>query len=304
MRRIRYELGLIGLTLLAGCNSFPFGRGNSQPPAAARVPAEAPSKESILAYLNDNANRVQSVRCKELDIAAKQGLQTVGLRGQVVCQKPRNFRMGANALGAQEVDVGSNDQEFWFWIKRNDPPYLFHCSYDDLARGNIRAQFPFQPEWIMEAMGIAPCGPAENYEVKLNPTTLELVENTRSPQGQPVRKITVINRVPVHGSTPQVTAHILQDARGQEICAAYISEVQIDKTTGAILPRKVRLVCPAEKSEMKLQLDDLIVNDPTIAQATQLFRRPNLTNVESFDLARGRDAGPNGVRHIGQQRMQ
>jgi hypothetical protein len=176
-----------------------------------------------------------------------------------------------------------------------------------MAQGKMRGQFPFQPEWVMEAMGIAPCSPAENYELKVNPTTLELIENARSPQGQPIRKITVINRVPAHGTTPQVTAHILQDARGQEICSAHISEVQIDKTTGAIVPRKVRLVCPAEKSEMKLQLDDLIVNDPTLAQAAQLFRRPKLTNVESFDLASGRDAGPNGtggVRRAGTQRMQ
>lgn len=302
MRHVQLALGLIGLVLLAGCNSVGLTRGGNQPQAA-RAPAEAPSKEAVLAYLNDNASRVQSVRCKELDITAKQGLQSVGLRGQVVCQKPRNFRMGANVLGKQEVDVGSNDQEFWFWLARNDPPYLFHCSYEDFARG-IRAQFPFQPEWIMEAMGIAPCGPAANYELKVNPSTLELIENTRSPQGQPVRKITVISRAPAQGTTPQVTAHILQDAKGQEICSAHVSEVQIDRGTGAILPRKLRLVCPAEKSEMKLQLDEVIVNDASIAQATQLFHRPALANVESFDLARGRDAGPGGVRRINGQRMQ
>src|SRR5262245_12360675 len=166
MRHVGLALGLIGPILLAGCNSFGLMRGGNQQQAA-RPPAEAPTKEAILAYLNDNASRVQSVRCKELDITAKQGMQSVGLRGQVVCQKPRNFRMGANVLGKQEVDVGSNDEEFWFWLARNDPPYLFHCNYVDLARG-IRAQFPFQPEWIMEAMGIAPCGPAAVYELKVH----------------------------------------------------------------------------------------------------------------------------------------
>ncbi len=289
--------------LLAGCNSFPLNKGNPQP--AARVPNEVPPKESILAYLNDNAQRVQSFRCKELDIVAKQGLQSVGLRGQVVCAKPRGFRMSANVLGKQEVDVGSNDQEFWFWVARNEPPYLYHCSYEDLTRG-VRIPFPFQPEWVMEAMGLAQCSPAENYELVPHATTLDLIERTRSPQGQPIRKITVFNRAPATGTQPQVTAHILQDAQGKEICSAHITEVQIDRTTGAIIPRKVRLVCPAEKMEMRLQLDDVTVNDPSIAQAApRLFSRPNLTNVSSFDLARGLDsASPTGVRRIAGQRLQ
>src|SRR5262249_55442599 len=251
MRQFRLELALGGLLLLTGCNSFPMSRGTATQPAP-RTPTAVPSKEDIIGYLNDNAGRVQSVRCKDLDISVRQGIQAFGgLRGQVVCAKPRSFRMGAKVMGKDEVDIGSNDQEFWFWIARNDPPYLYHCSYDDLASGHVRVQFPFQPEWIMEAIGISPCGPAENYDLKVTANTLELVENTRSPQGQPVRKITVINRAPATGTNPQVTAHILQDAQGKEICSAHITEVQFDRNTGAILPRKVRLVCPAEKTELK-----------------------------------------------------
>jgi hypothetical protein len=304
MRHVQLGLGVGTLLMLAGCNSFPLSR-NSNPPPAARVPAEIPSKEAVVAYLNDNAQRVQSVRCKEVDIVAKQGMQSVGLRGQLVCAKPRGFRLIANVLGKPEVDLGSNDQEFWFWVARDESRCLYHCSYDDMARGPVRMPLPFQPEWITEAMGVAPCGPAENYELHVKPTTLELVERARSPQGMPVRKVTVFNRAPAQGAQPQVTAHILQDAQGREICSAHITEVQIDRATGAIIPRKVRLVCPAEKMEMKLQLDEVTVNDPAVAQAApRLFARPQLANVTLYDLARGPEAGPNGVRPIGHLRMQ
>jgi hypothetical protein len=292
-----------GLLLLIGCNTFPLARTTSGP-TAANIPTEVPGKEAILNYLNDNARRVQSVRVKELDIVAKEGMQSVGLRGDLVCAKPRNFRMRANSAMKQEADIGSNDQEFWFWVARNTPPHLYYCSYDDLARG-VRVPFPFQPEWVMEALGIAETGPAENYKLVVKPGMLELVEETRSPQGAPVRKVTLLNRAPAQGTTPQVTAHILQDAQGREICSAHISEVQFDRVTGAILPRKVRLVCPAEKMELKLQLDDCAVNDPTVAQVSgRLFSRPALANVGTFNMARGLDGSPGPVRQIGAQRFQ
>ena len=88
-------------------------------------------------------------------------------------------------IGKEEVQLSSNDQEFWYWIKQSKPPYLFHCSYQDLAEGKVRQMpFPFQPDWLMEALGMGEYGPPENYQLRAGQSTLELVENTRSPQGQ------------------------------------------------------------------------------------------------------------------------
>ncbi len=304
MRHLQLTLGFGAMLLLSGCNSFPWSRGTTPPPQAAQAPTAAPSKESIIAYLNDNAQRVQSVRCKEVDVIAKQGMQSVGLRANMVCSKPRGFRLLVNVAGKSEADIGSNDQEFWFWIARDESKRLYHCSYDDLGKRPVPMPFPFQPEWITEAMGIAPCGPPEKYELVVKGATLELVEQGVSTQGQPVRKVTVIQRAPAHGTQPQVTAHLLQDAQGKEIVSALISEVQIDRTTGAIIPRKVRLVCPAEKMEMQLKLDEVVVNDPAVvAAAPRLFARPQITNVTLFDLARGPDPAT-GVQPIGHQRFQ
>jgi hypothetical protein len=305
MRHVPLALGLGALVTLAGCNSFPLSRGNNQQPPAARVPNEVPAKEAVIDYVNNNAARVESVRCKSLEITAKQGMQSVSLtNSQMTFSKPRGFRLIASAFGKPEVDVGSNEQEFWFWIARDESHRLYFCSYADLAQRPVAMPFPFQPEWITEAMGVASCGPAENYELQVKQTTLELIERSRSPQGAPVRKVTVFNRAPVSGTQPQVTAHLLQDAQGREIVSAHISEVQIDPRTGAIIPRKVRLVCPAEKLELKLQLDEVVVNDPAVAQAApRLFARPQLANANQFDLARAAEPAGN-VRRIGAQRTQ
>jgi hypothetical protein len=301
MRHVPLALGFGSLLLLAGCNQFhPMRNGPAPQQPVATRPTETPTAAALVAYLNDNARRMQSLDCADLDLDARQGLQSVGLRGWLVCQKPRNFRMGAKVVGNQAVDMGSNDREFWYWISKAEPPYLFHCSYEDFARGQAQMPFPFQPEWIMEALGMAEYGAPENYKVAATPTTIELIEETRTSQGTPVRKVTVFSRNPAQGNAPQVTAHILQDAGGKEICSAQISEVQQDRATGAIIPKRVRLVWPVEKMELKMKLDNVTLNQALAEQqATRLFTRPQLSNVKSYDLARGLDNPPSQVRRTG-----
>src|SRR5207253_6163960 len=128
-------------------------------------PSEVPSKEALVQYLNDNSQRVQTLRCDDLDLTCSQGIQTVGLRGKMMCQRPRNFRMSADHWGKTEVEIGSNNEEFWYWLRRGDP-YQVHCSYKDLGDGKVqRLPFPFQPEWVIETLGLANYGPASRYEL-------------------------------------------------------------------------------------------------------------------------------------------
>ena len=44
-------------------------------------------------------------------------------------------------------------------------------SYDSLAKGGVRLPFPFQPQWIMEALGMADFGTGEKFRVNTTATT-------------------------------------------------------------------------------------------------------------------------------------
>ena len=47
----------------------------------------------------------------------KQGNELpIGLDALLACQKPRDFRLKGSIGGKQVVDIGSNDDEFWYWI--------------------------------------------------------------------------------------------------------------------------------------------------------------------------------------------
>lgn len=297
MRHVTTAAGVGAVLLLAGCNQL-FHKTTNPEVATQPLPRDLTAAK-LVAYLNDNAAKVQTVRCNGLDLDCKQGFQSVHLTANMACQKPNGFRLLAKSGISDEVDLGSNSQEFWFWVKRNEPPYLFHCAYDDFRRGNVALPFPFQPEWIIEAMGISQYDPAKEYKVVPKGTTIELQEVAQSPQGRPMKKVTVFNRNPSPSGVPQVIAHKLLDEKDKEICSAQIYAVQVDPVTQAVIPRKVNLVWPSEKLEMRLTLDKTQVNAPIDNQvAARLFGRPQLQGVQPYDLARRALDSPTSLRQV------
>jgi hypothetical protein len=290
---------LIAVTLLTGCSErFGFMRKNGAVTTSQPVPRNAPTTEQLVAYLNDNASRINGLSCTSVDLTCNQGGQSVGLRGKLMAQKNRNFRMNASSLGKTVVDLGSNEREFWYWVSEVRPAYQFYCSYDDMAEGRVKHMpLPVQPDWVMETLGFGPYGPADRYELKVEAETLQLIERTKGPKGNAIRKVIVMNRRPVQAPEPQVLAHMLiDDATGQEICSARITEVQVCRQTHAVIPRKTELRCPSEKLSLAMKLDGLAVN-PQLPESA--FVRQPLRGVQSFNLAMGRTDAPVSIQQVG-----
>jgi hypothetical protein len=262
---------------LAGCENggkrFIFGSLTPQPTSG---PA---SVDQLVAYLNDNAARVESLYCVDVDGT----FQNYGFRAKMMAMKPRNFLMSASALSNPIVDIGSNDNEFWFWSSKAPEPYQYFCSYKDFEDGKVaQFPFPFQPEWILMALGMGPYGPASKYTLEQDARTYKLVERAQSPKGA-VRKVIVMNRNEVFAPVPQVQAYLLlDDATGKEICSAHVQTTQV--ASSALIPRRLELRVPNDKSKLTLIFNDMKVN--TKLEATQFLRQP-MVGVQSYDLANG-----------------
>ena len=275
------RIACLGLLLLigAGCESTRWNWLKREPGNdVAAKPGASPSVQGLVDYLNDNANRVRTLRVDDLSVDATMGTQSVGLQGRIFAEKPRNFRMKVGVFGKDEADIGSNLNEFWFWMARNPDPYQYFCNYKDLQEGKVRMMpLPIQPEWVMETLGLGPYGPANKYTLEPEGANLmRLVEKSKSPQGYPVRKVIVMNRKAMKAPQPQVTAFLLlDDATGQEICSAHILSTSMDRTTGAVLPYKMEIRMPTQKMKMALKMDGVAINGA-------------IANVESFNLATGK----------------
>jgi len=265
------------------------------PPAAVSKNAK-PTVPDLVAYLNNNAHQVQSIKATNLEIQAKQGNDSIGLQGSLFCQKPRDFRLRANVAGSPAVDIGSNNQEFWFWIsqgKDDDGVARVHyCSYADMAAGKARMPFPFQPDMIVAALGMGDYDPQKEYTIREDAKTVSLVERAVSAQGQPVQKVTQFNKLTVGPNKPQVIAYYLLGDKGNEICRASVLDVQTIGT--AVVPKHVKLVWRTQQIEMSMRLFDTEVNKIDAPAAAKLFSRANLS-IPASNLARGGPDTPSGV---------
>ncbi|VTS02260.1 hypothetical protein [Tuwongella immobilis] len=295
MRKLRRYclVTLLGLGSLSasGCMSW-FKR--SLPPLPdtnIQDDGQVPTAEGLVNYLNRNASYLSTIDCKDMDIeASAQGRSAPTVSATMICQKPRNFRLNGRVMGIPQLDFGSNPNEFWFWVKEG-PPYLFHCSYADFEKGGVQLPFPFQPEWVVQALGMATYGDPANYRVELKPKTIELIEDAVMPSGEKVRKTTVFNRVNVAPPYPQVQEYVMQNARGDVICSAKIKEVRVayipDTQEPVIYPRVVELNWPPEQIKMELTLNKVQINPSLPPQQTaKLFTRPVRRDVPLYDLAR------------------
>jgi hypothetical protein len=287
MRYIQVGLGLALLVGAAGCpegSRLNLLRPNSP---VNPLPATPPSKEDLVAYLNDNSANIPGVVSDDVTMTVYMG-GSVGIPvgARMYAEGPRNFRMKAKMFGNDEVDLGSNNQEFWYWIKRSEQPWQVFCSYQALEEGRVKQMpFPFQPDWVLEAMGMGKYGPADRYERIVEKETVKLVERTKSPQGVPVRKIIVFNLRPASGDQPQVTDYLLvEDATGKLICSAHIKRRQIIAGRAEI-PRDMELNWPEAKIKLGLTINGA-KTDTKIPP--QVFVRTPMRNIPCYDLATGR----------------
>jgi hypothetical protein len=297
MRAIIAGMSLTVLVLVVGCNVVSPHRREGG--VRTTTDDQLPTADKLVTYLNDNARRLgagDALQCTNLSIDCKANGQAVGLGGSMICQKPRNFRLQAKVLSQPAVDIGSNDKEFWYWISKNEPPYLFHCSYDALARGT-QIPFPFQPDMVVSALGLAEHDPSKKYELKAAKNYIELIEPSTSPQGQPIQKVTVFNRTEALPPAPQVIAHVLKDAKGEIICQAIVRRVQLDRTTNTAWPQEITFTWPSQRIEMKLQMNNLQVVKVDAQRAERVFTRNSLS-YQTYDLA-SRSLDGAGVQRAG-----
>jgi hypothetical protein len=267
----RYQRGLyllvaVGTTALCGANcQVPFWRPTPTPPPP-RVLSAAPTLEEIIQVVNRNSAQIQSFTTSRASVSAP-GLPS--LRANLAYQRPRRLRLRADLLASSELDLGSNDELFWFWAKRNQTPGVMYCRHDQFANSRARQMLPVEPDWLIEALGVVELDPALPHEGprQLPGDRLEIRTIRDTAQG-PMTKVTIIN-----GSQGWVLEQHLLDAQGRVAASAVASGHQVDPLTGVVMPRTVNIKCPAAQFAARIDLGDVQINR-LAANQTELWTMP------------------------------
>jgi hypothetical protein len=249
----------LALLTAAGCSiPAPFTRNDFGP----SLPANA-SAEEVVRRVNTNIDRLWAWRSNSVRISGPS--MPVHLGGQIAVERPRNFRLTAGILGMdEEADFGSNTDWFWFWVKlghaQGEPSYVYQARHEDVANSQMLSQIPFQPDWLMEALGVVPI---DAQHVTLHPERsgpcVNLISERLSPSGQMVKKVI---RVDLHGGL--VLSHSLYDIDGRLIARAGFDQHIRDKATGIVMPHLIALEWPQAKLKINLEISQIEVNPTTI----------------------------------------
>lgn len=290
LRTVLRLLSLAGLLVSAGganCTSL-----INQPWETPRwlTPCELGPDATLADYLtvvNYNSGLVDSLYSENVEISAKMPGQLIpSLKAKLAFQKGRRFRLLATGPTGTEVDMGSNDEEFWFWLLRSEPKALYFCRYEDYGRRPMRMAMPFQPEWIIEALGVTPLGTEDQFEgpVRTGSDRVEIRTTRRSPQG---RETGV--RIVLDSCNGWIREQHLFDDQGRLVAKAVLSGHRREPKYYSVIPGRVDLSWPETGLSLAITLRDVVVNE--IPAGPQLWQRPHIEGYPEVDLCNPTPAG-------------
>jgi hypothetical protein len=220
----------------------------------------SPTLEQIASVVNQNSGQIRSFTANQATLSG-QGFPS--LRATVQFERPGRLRLVAStALMGPEIDLGSNEELFWIWIRRNQPPALYYCRHDQYASSPARRTLGVDPDWLIEAAGVTQIDPNLPH---LGPRPLpggryEIRLQAPSPDG-PTTKILVVD-----GRGLVLEQHEF-DAQGQLIASAVNRSHRRDPRSGLVMPRVVEIQAPRMGLSMRLDLGNVEINGPSTETA-------------------------------------
>ena len=278
-------LGVCVLICALGA-SCPRSRTPVMPPLGPVVFSDQTSPETaeIIRVVNQNSSRVQSLRAD----SAKLGLAGYpSLRADLSLERPRNFRLRAKILGAAMMNIGSNQEYFWFWARDSPTQAVLYARHDHFARTDAAKLLPVEPTWLPEALGLAYLDPdAQHGYPRRNPAgNIEISSRLQTASG-PRIKVTEIH--PRYG---WVLRQDLAEPSGRMLVSARCSEHRYYELPqgGVALPHHVQLyMAPEGQPAMSLQLT---ISSYTINQrfgGQETYQVPKMDGYPPMDLTRVR----------------
>jgi hypothetical protein len=246
-------------------------------PLPRALPPQA-SLDQIIANVHDNTQRVRSYMAPQAVLVVP-GVPR--LSAQVACEPPRRFRLRAQtSVTGSELDIGSNDDLFWLWIRRHQPPVMLFCRHDQYAQSSARRLLPLRADWMPELLGLVTFRPEDRHEgpFPLPDGRLEIKSRITAPDGE-LLKSTILD-----GTTGLVAEQHLFTAAGERLASVRTSRHRVDPPSGAALPHLVEVSWPASGVDFTIELASIVTNS-SAGDPGQLWQMPAYPGYEPIDLA-------------------
>ncbi|MES2790725.1 MAG: hypothetical protein V4719_14025 [Planctomycetota bacterium] len=267
-------LGAAATSSLLGCSSR-FGMHK-------REMAKDMPYPDMVAHLNHNIDLINSWTCYKTTIKPHGGMLLAlapTLSANMMVERPRNFRLQASIPTGNLVDLGSNDERFWFWMRNDSEPAILTARHDCLTTAQQQLPLPFEPDWLIEALGVIPLDENE-IEFEKHPTDPKRVlfrRQRNAPDGSTVQLVSTVDTC-----FGVIVEHSLTDRSGKAIAVTRMGEHQRDGKSGVVLAHHVELSWPQEKLGLNIRMGAIEVNPEKLSG--KQFEMPQIANCPVIDI--------------------
>lgn len=158
---LRPPLVLIAALMMAGCRAAGVAPTGPTPPPEPKLSFRF---DDFVREHNQNARLIKTVDARpaiEVTMTPPDGgkPQSGRVNGYLAVLQPRNFKLELATMTSNLADIGSNDEQFWFWVQNKADKHIYFCDYADLPTSELAPTY--QPDWIVRALGLRPITPDE-----------------------------------------------------------------------------------------------------------------------------------------------
>ncbi len=248
-----------------------------------------------LAQVVNRTDSIQQLSSNSVSVEVPSMSYVPRLSSSLNIDRPKQFRMRASVplLLGTGIDLGSNNELFWFEVPEAMTQTLYYARHDQYQHQAVRSILPVDPSWFVEALGLVHLDPAQVVEGPILRTDGRLEVRSMMPYPDGLySRVCVIE--PTAG---YVTDQILYGPNGKQIAAASGSNHRYYADQQCALPHavQVRLVPDVGPPlELKLEIGNYAVNQ-LLSGDPQLFTMPQ-TARQQVNLSNLGD--PNGALPI------
>lgn len=281
MKRIKLHLAVL-LLLISSSGTTCMKRGlfrDSGPQAPVLLQPSA-SLSDVLQVVNANS-KIRELEAQGARISVPGSPR---LRASLVLKQPGMLRLRAGLFdfSGPEIDLGSNEELFWFWVKQHPDPAVYYARHEEFSDSEARRLMPIDFDWFLDAVGLIALDPALEHEGPLPAGEGKLEIRTRLPGPDGVRtRVTVVDNK--YGF---VLEQHLRDAEGRLLVSIQASEHRYYPPHLVSLPHHLEIhLLPGHANQLKLTLDvaGYQVNRITGSPA-QLFKMPTIEGYPQRDI--------------------
>lgn len=200
--------------------------------------------------LNNKNKSIKSLTANNVTVKIWEGGFRFRLKGEMNYEKEKLFRIVISSIIGEELDLGANNDIFWYWSRRDRNPALYFAHYEDYNKTRLKT--PFNPVFLRSSLGLEEIVLNADSKMVNKDEFLTVINKTKNSMGESILHSTVINT-----TNELIQGFVITDLDNNLLVS---SEIQERNEQG--IPEKIFYTWHEENRALFLEFSNPVVNEP------------------------------------------